>query len=153
MAKTRSCSPECPHNRAQKKFSLNTLVELMKSEGSENFIDLDPGHIVSNSWNLNWVFSFRASRFSLLYHSLLQTGFEIKAIRGEWIGRLESLTLGFSSRSRGSESTSNAGTGFNPWVGNEDPIASGQLSPCSASTEPTFSRAHISCKERSFMPQ
>lgn len=60
----------------------------MKSEGSENFIDLDPGHIVSNSWDLNWVFQPLSIRFPLLYHGLLQIGFEIKAIRGEWIRKV-----------------------------------------------------------------
>ena len=60
----------------------------MKSEGSEIFTDLDPSHIGSNSWDLNWVFQLQSIHFSPLYHGLLQIGFEIKAIRGEWIKKV-----------------------------------------------------------------
>lgn len=102
----------------------------MKSEGSENFIDLDPGHIVSNSWNLNWVFPLQSIRFSLLYHSLLQTGFEIKAIRGEWIGKVRKSDFGiFLTVQRFRIHFQCWRHGFNPWVGNEDPICLRETKP------------------------
>ena len=115
----------------------------MKSEGSEIFTDLDPGHIGSNSWDLNWVFQLQSIHFSPLYHGLLQIGFEIKAIRGEWIKKVWKSDFGtFLVVQRFRIHLPRAGDldSVLGW-GTKIPFVSGQLSPCSASTESTCSRA------------
>lgn len=126
----------------------------MKSEGSEIFTDLDPGHIGSNSWDLNWVFQLQSIRFSPLYHGLLQTGFEIRPSEGNGSKRFESLTLGLSWWFRGSESTFPEQETWIQSLGGElrSHLSQGNEAHALQVLSP-HALEQMSCKERSGMPQ